>query len=46
MKHIAGKALYYTMLPFVAVGAIAWVIAAALQLGWDKAHECVTNWHR
>jgi hypothetical protein len=46
MKRYIGKAIYYAMLPFVGLGMIAYLVAAACMLGWGKADEHIGNWNK
>ena len=46
MKRAVGKALYYSMLPVVGLGMVAYFVVAALMLGWEKADEHIGNWNK
>lgn len=46
MKRYIGKAIYYAMLPFVGLGMVAYLVAAACMSGWGKADEIFGNWNK
>lgn len=43
-KRIIGWAAFAVLVPFIAAGWVAYLIADAVLFGWEAAEEMMENW--